>query len=545
MRRSLCAPCLACLMLAGFAGCGNSSTPFNSTADTAGGSLPPQPPSGVSDYAAATPVPETQTEQAQAFNTESYDHFVDNPFLATRSNPLSTFSIDVDTASYSIVRRYLSQRQRPPAGAVRIEELINYFNYRYPQPKQDVPFSVNVELSDCPWNKGHKLARIGLKGREVAAEQRPVSNLVFLLDVSGSMHDANKLPLVKSAMGLMLEQLTENDRISIVVYAGAAGMVLPPTGAHHKSRIMSAMNQLNAGGSTNGGEGIELAYNIAMEHFIPGGINRVILCTDGDFNVGSSSHSQLIPLIQAKARSGVFLSVLGFGMGNLNDSLMEKLADKGNGNYAYIDTLSEAQKVLVDQISGTLVTIAKDVKIQVDFNSARVQSYRLIGYENRRLRSEDFQDDSKDAGEIGAGHTVTALYDIVPVGQESDLPTVTPSKYQQAPAASAAADSDELLTVRLRYKQPDGQHSRELKMPVVDVERSFVQASQDLQFAAAVAAFGMLLRDSQHKGTATWDDVIDIARKNVGDDPHGYRREFISLAEQARESAPRQVALQR
>jgi len=532
-------------MLAGFAGCGNSSTPFNSTADTAGGSLPPQPPSGVSDYAAATPVPETQTEQAQAFNTESYDHFVDNPFLATRSNPLSTFSIDVDTASYSIVRRYLSQRQRPPAGAVRIEELINYFNYRYPQPKQDVPFSVNVELSDCPWNKGHKLARIGLKGREVAAEQRPVSNLVFLLDVSGSMHDANKLPLVKSAMGLMLEQLTENDRISIVVYAGAAGMVLPPTGAHHKSRIMSAMNQLNAGGSTNGGEGIELAYNIAMEHFIPGGINRVILCTDGDFNVGSSSHSQLIPLIQAKARSGVFLSVLGFGMGNLNDSLMEKLADKGNGNYAYIDTLSEAQKVLVDQISGTLVTIAKDVKIQVDFNSARVQSYRLIGYENRRLRSEDFQDDSKDAGEIGAGHTVTALYDIVPVGQESDLPTVTPSKYQQAPAASAAADSDELLTVRLRYKQPDGQHSRELKMPVVDVERSFVQASQDLQFAAAVAAFGMLLRDSQHKGTATWDDVIDIARKNVGDDPHGYRREFISLAEQARESAPRQVALQR
>ena len=310
MRRSLCAPCLACLMFTGFAGCGNSSTPLNSAADTAAGSLPPQSTSDVSDYAAATPVPETKTEQEQAFNTESYDHFVDNPFLATRSNPLSTFSIDVDTASYSIVRRYLKQRQRPPAGAVRIEELINYFNYRYPQPEQDVPFSVNVELSDCPWNTGHKLARIGLKGREVAAEQRPVSNLVFLLDVSGSMHDANKLPLVKSAIGLMLEQLSENDRISIVVYAGAAGMVLPPTGAHHKSRILSAMDQLAAGGSTNGGEGIELAYNIALEHFIQGGVNRVILCTDGDFNVGSSSHSALIPLIQRKARSGVFLSVL-------------------------------------------------------------------------------------------------------------------------------------------------------------------------------------------------------------------------------------------
>jgi len=433
----------------------------------------------------------------------------------------------------------------PPAGAVRIEELINYFNYDYPQPEQEDPFSVNVELSDCPWNPEHMLARIGLKGREIATDQRPVSNLVFLLDVSGSMQSANKLPLVKSAMRLMLDQLNENDRISIVVYAGAAGLVLPPTGADHRSRILSAMDQLSAGGSTNGHEGIELAYNTAMENFVQGGVNRVILCTDGDFNVGVSSQSQLIPLIQDKARSGIFLSVLGFGMGNLNDSLMEKLADEGNGNYAYIDTLNEAQKVLVNQISGTLITIAKDVKIQVDFNPARVQSYRLIGYENRQLRAEDFQNDDKDAGEIGAGHTVTALYDIVPVGVESNVPSVTPSKYQQAAAPSAKADSDELLTVRLRYKQPDGQRSRELKIPVIDRKRQFAAASPDLQFAAAVAAFGMLLRDSQHKGNASWDEVINIARRNMGEDPFGYRHEFIGLAEQVRKLAPRHVALQR
>ena len=471
----------------------------------------------------------------QEFNTEAYDEIVDNPFLAAKQNPLSTFSIDVDTASYSNVRRFLQQGQLPPPGAVRIEELVNYFGYDYPQPEGDVPFSVNVEVAGCPWKPEHRLVRIGLKGREVNLENRSPANLVFLLDVSGSMQSGNKLPLVKSAMKLLVDRLGESDRVAIVVYAGASGLALPSTGADDKITILTALDQLEAGGSTNGGEGIRLAYAVATDNMIPGGINRVILCTDGDFNVGTTNESELTRLIEEKAKSGVFLSVLGFGAGNLKDSTMEKLADRGNGNYAYIDTIGEARKTLVEEMSGTLITIAKDVKIQVDFNPAHVAGYRLIGYENRMLRAEDFKDDTKDAGEIGAGHTVTALYEIVPPGQLVPGTDVDPSKYQKPGELSDEAAGDELLTVRLRYKDPDGQESKPLEVPVVAEEKPFAAASQDFQFAAAVAAFGMVLRDSKHRGDANLGSVLEIAESSLGDDPSGYRAEFLQLAMMARD----------
>jgi Ca-activated chloride channel family protein len=355
------------------------------------------------------------------FRTEGYASITENPYRLTAREPLSTFGIDVDTASYANVRRFLNQGQLPPAGAVRIEELINYFSYDYPQPEWDLPFSVNAEVAGCPWHEGHRLVRIGLKGREIEVDDRPAGNLVFLLDVSGSMRAGNKLPLVKAALRLLVERLNSHDRIALVVYAGASGLALPSTPADQRETILSALDNLQAGGSTNGAEGIELAYQVARENFVPGGINRVILCTDGDFNVGATSDSELVRQIEDKAKTGVFLSVLGFGMGNYQDSKMQLLADKGNGNHAYIDSLGEARKVLVEEMAGTLLTIAKDVKIQVDFNPAHVAAYRLIGYENRMLKAEDFRDDTKDAGEIGAGHTVTALYEIIPPGQEIPL----------------------------------------------------------------------------------------------------------------------------
>lgn len=473
-------------------------------------------------------------EEENEFNTETYDEIVENPFLSAKQHPLSTFSIDVDTASYSNVRRFLNQGQRPPPGAVRIEELINYFPYDYPTPEGPQPFSVNVEVAACPWNKEHRLARIGLKGREIDVEQRPLSNLVFLLDVSGSMSHPNKLPLVKSSMKMLVDRLGENDRVAIAVYAGASGLVLPSTSADQKSQILAALDRLEAGGSTNGGEGLELAYRTAVENFIPGGVNRVILCTDGDFNVGTTNQSELIQLIEAKAKSGVFLSVLGFGMGNYKDSTMEKLADKGNGNYAYIDTANEAKKVLVEGLSGTLVTIAKDVKIQIDFNPAQVAGYRLIGYENRMLRAEDFKDDTKDAGEIGAGHTVTAFYELVPPGQPVPGADVDPSKYQKPDQLAEAAASDELFTVRLRYKDPDGQDSKPLEVPIQTEKKPFESASQDFQFAAAVAEFGMLLRDSNYKGDSSFAHVMETASSNLGADAAGYRREFLDLVKKAR-----------
>lgn len=471
---------------------------------------------------------------APDFNTEAYDRIEDNPFLEVSQNPLSTFSIDVDTASYANVRRFLQRGTLPPKDAVRIEEMLNYFSYDYPVPSGEGPFSASVEVAQAPWALEHRLVRIGLKGKEVAMEDRPSSNLVFLLDVSGSMRPSNKLPLLKKAMRLLVDRLGEKDRVAIVVYAGASGLVLPSTSADQKERILAALENLEAGGSTNGGSGIRLAYQTAVSHFISGGINRVILATDGDFNVGTTNQGDLTRLIEDNARSGVFLTVLGFGMGNYKDSTLEKLADMGNGNYAYIDNINEARKVLVDEINSTLITIAKDVKIQIEFNPLQVSAYRLIGYENRLLRQEDFNDDTKDAGEIGAGHTVTAFYEIVPAGRGLSIPGVDPLKYQTPMGTTEVAQSGELLTLKLRYKQPDGQTSRLLEFPVRDADQAYSQASQDFKFAAAVASFGMILRESPYKGNGTLAAVLELAEEGKGSDPHGYRGEFLELVKLAR-----------
>jgi len=486
------------------------------------------------EVTAEMPPPDVQHLPAGEFNTESYDRIYENPFLLVRQRPLSTFSIDVDTASYANVRRFLGNGSLPPRGAVRIEELVNYFDYDYPPPDGEVPFSVNVEVAGCPWNAEHRLTRIGLKGEVLEQEERPAANLVFLLDVSGSMNHANKLPLLKSAMKMLVNNLSQRDRVAIAVYASASGLVLPSTSCENKDVIVAALDQLQAGGSTAGGAGIQLAYAVAEQNFIPEHVNRVILCTDGDFNVGTTNQSELTRLIEEKAQTGVFLTVLGFGMGNYKDSRLEKLADKGNGNYGYIDTILEAQKMLVDQLAGTLVTIAKDVKIQIDFNPARVGAYRLIGYENRLLRDEDFKDDTKDAGEIGAGHTVTALYELIPAGREGDLLKVDPSKYQQPTELSPAAESDEILTVRLRFKQPDVATSKELSFPVSDADEPAAEASPDFQFAAAVACYGMLLRQSEHRGQSTFDLALELANAGKGDDPSGYRAEFVQLVKLAK-----------
>ncbi|MDT5262718.1 MAG: Ca-activated chloride channel [Acidobacteriota bacterium] len=473
---------------------------------------------------------------------ESYAKIDENPFLEAARAPLSTFSIDVDTASYSNTRRFLSDGQMPPKDAVRIEELVNYFSYDYPQPTGDAPFSVTTEVAECPWNSQHKLVHIGLQGRKVSKEDLPPANLVFLIDVSGSMNDPQKLPLVKSSLRTLAEQLSSRDRVAIVVYAGNSGLVLPSTPGDRKGEIISALGQLEAGGSTNGGSGIQLAYRVAQDNFIQGGTNRVVLATDGDFNVGVTGDDELVKLIEEKRRNGVFLSVLGFGTGNLNDSMMEKLADKGNGNYAYIDTQAEAQKALGEQVGGTLMTIAKDVKIQVEFNPHAVAGYRLIGYENRLLAARDFQDDKKDAGEIGAGHTVTALYEIVPAGQKIENPGVDELKYSQPEQTTQGTDSGELLTVKLRYKEPDADVSKPLNVGVVDSRTSFRNASETFKFAAAVAEFGMLLRDSRYKGQSSYDGALELARASVGTDLRGYRAEFVHLVETARGLAPREGA---
>ena len=468
------------------------------------------------------------------FNTEAYDQIVENEFLNALQNPKSTFSIDVDTASYSNVRRMLNGGEKPVAGAVRIEELINYFPYDYRSPTGEHPFSVTTDLAQCPWNPEHQLVRIGLKGLEIEQDERPASNLVFLLDVSGSMNDPDKLPLVKSAMRLLVDNLNERDRVAIVVYASASGLVLPSTSVDQKAKILSAIDRLNAGGSTNGGEGIELAYRVAEKHFIASGTNRVILCTDGDFNVGVSSQSALIDLITQKAKSNIFLSVFGFGTGNLNDSTMEKLANKGNGNYGYIDSLLEARKSLVQEMGSTLITIAKDVKIQVDFNPARVDSYRLIGYENRVMANQDFADDTKDAGEIGAGHTVTALYEVIPTGSRSMAKTDSPSQFVETKVIDGV-DPNTLLIVNLRYKKPTGNESRLFKSELKhDADKPAPAATGEMQFASAVAAFGMKLRDSKFAGDATWDWIVSTAEETMGEDPNGFRSEFVGLAKRAR-----------
>ncbi len=467
---------------------------------------------------------------------EAFQAIVDHPFLPVAENPLSTFSIDVDTASYSNVRRFLNQNSLPPRDAVRIEELVNYFPYRYPAPKADEPFSVNCEVARCPWDAEHRLVRIGLKGREVENDTRPPSNLVFLIDVSGSMQDLDKLPLLKAGMKLLVEQLGENDRVAMVVYAGKEGLALASTRCDRKAEILSALEQLQAGGSTNGGKGIELAYQVAVANFIKGGTNRVILATDGDFNVGVTEGPALNKLIEEQRQTGVFLSVLGFGQGNVKHDKLESLADKGNGQYCYIDSIREARKVLVEQMGGTLVTIAKDVKIQVAFDPTRTASYRLIGYENRTLQNRDFEDDKKDAGEIGAGHCVTALYEVAPPG----VAAVANSKLQESKLAQQAAKGNaRLLEVRLRCKASDGDVSRLITSPADDDGRDFAAASADFRFASAVAGFGMLLRDSPHKGSLTWDGLIELASGSTGGDPGGYRKEFLGLVRKAREiSAP-------
>jgi Ca-activated chloride channel homolog len=457
-------------------------------------------------------------------------------FLSVKDSPLSTFSIDVDTASYSKARAYLLEHHAlPPPDAVRIEELVNYFEYSYTGPTDEHPFAVHVETAECPWQPKHRLVRFGIQGKRIERE-RPVSNLVFLIDVSGSMDAPNRLPLVQRGLSMLVRQLGENDRVAIVVYAGAAGLVLPSTSGVDQPTILAAIEKLRAGGSTNGGQGIHLAYQIARDQFIQGGVNRVLLCTDGDFNVGVTSTGDLVRLAQEKAKGGVYLSILGFGFGNHNDALLEQLANKANGNYAYIDTDREAHKVLVEQIQGTLVTIAKDVKLQVEFNPAQVAAYRLVGYENRRLADRDFNDDTKDAGDIGAGHSVTALYEIVPVGAESGLARsdVDPLKYQGGARDQAAGDvASELLTLKLRYQPPAGGASTLLTFPVKDSGAKFGSASPDLQFAASVASFGMLLRNSKFKGDASYAAVLETAAATLGQDKHGLRGEFLELVNAA------------
>ncbi len=538
------------------------------------------PASEAAPTAAADPagreLPRVDEGRGPGQGGDKFASIVENEFLATRDTPLSTFSIDVDTASYTKTRSYLLEHhQLPPADAVRIEEFVNYFDYDYAGPTDEHPFAVHLETAECPWKPEHRLVRVGIQGKRLAGE-RPVSNLVFLIDVSGSMDQPNRLPLVQRTLGLLVRQLGENDRVAIVVYAGAAGLVLPPTSGTEQSTILAAIDNLRAGGSTNGGQGIHLAYATAKRNFVKHGANRVLLLTDGDFNVGVTSTGELVRLATEQAKAGIYLSVLGYGSGNHNDAMLEELSNKANGNYAFIDSDAEARKVLVEQMQGTLVTIAKDVKLQVEFNPATVAAYRLIGYENRRLADRDFNDDTKDAGDIGAGHAVTALYELVPAGIDSPLATaaVDPLKYQESGGQRSevrgqeetvgnalrgvpepgfgvqgsdtdsrsptpdsrlteAASSGELLTLKLRYQPPAGGASTLLTFPLKDSGSRFASASGDMQFATAVAMFGMLLRNSQFKGNASYAAVLETASAARGEDQHGLRGEFLKLVEMA------------
>jgi Ca-activated chloride channel family protein len=465
------------------------------------------------------------------FNTEGYASVNENGYKNVKKDPLSTFSIDVDNASYSNIRRFINMGEIPPADAVRVEEMINYFKYDYPEPAGEHPFSVSSELAICPWNKKHILLQVGLRGKSIDKSELPPSNLVFLIDVSGSMNNPNKLPLLKSAFGLLVNELRPRDHVAIVVYAGAAGLVLESTPGNRKEVIMHAIDNLQAGGSTAGGAGLKLAYDEAEENYVAGGNNRIILATDGDFNVGESSNGAMERLVEEKRNEGVFITVLGFGMGNVKDDKMELIADKGNGNYSYIDNLQEARRVLVREFGGTLFTIAKDVKFQIEFNPAKIESYRLIGYENRLLNAEDFNDDRKDAGEMGAGHNVTALYELIPSGSDENLPAVDPLKYQVSNVRENPEMDfiDEFLTIKIRYKKPVGMKSTLMAKPVPGTVNSISHASDNLKFAAAVAEFGMLLGNSEFKGNATLDSAAALARSARGEDEDGYRSELIRL----------------
>ena len=464
------------------------------------------------------------------YNTEAYAPIVENNFKQVKASPLSTFSIDVDAASYSNIRRFIMNGQVPPKDAVRIEEMINYFNYDYPNPKDEQPFSITTEMSDCPWNSKNKLIHIGLQGKKLEMDQLPPSNFVFLLDVSGSMGSPNKLPLLKKSLSLMVNNLTAQDRVAIVVYAGSAGLVLNSTPGNQKEKILGALDRLNAGGSTAGGQGIKLAYKVAMENFINDGNNRVILATDGDFNIGASSDGEMMRLIESKRASGVYLTCLGFGMGNYKDSKMETLADKGNGNYAYIDNILEAKKVLVTEMGGTMHTIAKDVKLQLEFNPSKIYSYKLIGYENRLLNDEDFNDDTKDAGELGSGHTVTALYEVVLKGGDDGRPAVDPLRYQTKEMIGKDY-GDEYLTVKFRYKEPKENSSRLIVKRLKGKIKPLNTSSDNFRFSAAVAEYGLLLRNSKHKANASFKEVLSLAKGAKGKDVNGYRAEFIRLVE--------------
>ncbi|TBR23020.1 VWA domain-containing protein [bacterium] len=465
---------------------------------------------------------------------EGYDRLVENPYQSPVDQPLSTFSIDVDKASYANARRFLQSNRLPPPDAVRIEEFINYFSYTYPEPTGEHPLSITTELAAAPWNDAHKLVRIGLKARTVPKASYPPSNLVFLVDTSGSMASDDKLPLLQKSLSLLVEELRDTDHVAIVAYAGAAGLVLPSTSGRDKRAILDALNRLQSGGSTAGGAGIQLAYKTALDNFIKKGNNRVILATDGDFNVGLSSDGELTRLIEEEREKGVFLTVLGFGTGNYQDAKMEKLADKGNGNYAYVDSLNEGRKVLVEEMGGTLLTLAKDVKLQVEFNPARVKAYRLIGYENRMLKAEDFNDDKKDAGELGSGQTVTALYEVIPPGVDVPGSSVDPLKYQKTANVSAAAGGSELLTVKFRYKDPEGTKSKLQTAVLEDSARPWGKASADFRTAAAAAGFGMVLRHSEFAGSLDYAKVVELARPGAESDAGGSRAEMLGLVEKAR-----------
>jgi Ca-activated chloride channel family protein len=484
-------------------------------------------------YVLPTPLPDA----------ESYQPIVENAFQNPKDNPLSTFSVDVDAASYSNIRRYINNGQLPPKYAVRIEEMINYFNYNLPAPTNNEPVAIHTELSSAPWNPQHRLLRIGLKARVIQNDKLPASNLVFLIDVSGSMASANRLPLVQSSLKMLVDQLRPQDKVAIVVYAGAAGLALPSTPGNQKTTIKDAIDRLSAGGSTAGGEGLMLAYKTAKQNFLKNGNNRVIMATDGDFNVGASSDQEMEQLIEQERKSGVFLSVLGYGMGNYKDSKMEILADKGNGNHAYIDNITEARKTLVSEFGGTLFTVAKDVKLQLEFNPAKVASYRLIGYENRMLNKEDFNNDLKDAGDMGAGHNVTALYEIIPAGVHDKFTnSVDPLKYQKEDRPLTNVVSNDMLTIKFRYKEANGSESKMSKAIVYDKPVEFSNTSVDFRFATAVAEFGMLLRNSEFKQNAKYEEAISIARAAKGNDNEGYRAEFIKLAESAKLLSKSQLA---
>ena len=489
-------------------------------------------PSQSASYTKHRYSPTTSSYSYDSEQNEEYSSFAENRFKDAKHDPLSTFSLDVDVASYSNVRRMINQGQKPAKDAVRIEQFINYFSYNYPNPTGQHPVNIITETQPCPWNKEHLLVRVGVKAKEVPSENIPASNFVFLIDVSGSMESINRLPLVKSSLKLLTNNLRDKDRVAIVVYAGAAGEVLPSTSGADKQKIFEALDGLSAGGSTAGGAGIELAYKVAQKNFIQGGNNRIILCTDGDFNVGVSSEKGLESLIEEKRKTGIYLTVLGYGMGNYKDSKLQTLSQKGNGNHAYIDNLQEANRVLVQEFGSTMYAVAKDVKMQVEFNPAYVNAYRLIGYESRLLNKEDFNDDTKDAGELGAGHTVTAFYEIIPVGVKNSFGGVDDLKYQKPLHTESFQGllNNEMMTVKLRYKNLSSETSKKMEIPVLTTDKLKVP-SDDFSFASAVAMFGQLLRNSDFKGTSNYDDVVALARRGLGDDKHGYRHEFVRLAE--------------